>query len=128
VPASTGAGPVPAARPSDGVLQRLNVHAASAQTWQTLYTNREGQSQKVRIRRQSGGPPARIRLALAGAVESETGPPHPKWDLNEADAEKWLRIGCGQEISARADNTDFEVLVRRDPKPEICDGGLPGAP
>jgi acyl-CoA dehydrogenase len=71
----------------------------------------EGQGMKV----------TQIRLAPAGTVETPGGSPQPTWDLPEAGAEKWLRIGCGQEISARAaDETEFAVLVREDPQPDSC--------
>jgi hypothetical protein len=100
---------------------RLDVSVRAAGGWQSLYANREDRSQKVRIRRASSGAPARIRLAPTGADESPDGPPQPTWELSGKGSEKWLRIGCGQEISARAeDGADFEVLVRADKEPDLC--------
>jgi regulator of replication initiation timing len=116
--------PLAARMPDSGARQeplRLSASVRAADGWQSLYANREDRSQKVRIRRASAGAPARIRLAATGAGEAPDGPPHPTWDLSGKGAEKWLRIGCGQEISARAeDEADFEVLVRADQQPDLC--------
>lgn len=114
--------PSPPAEP-----ERLTVSVTSAEAWKPLYTNREGYSQKVRVKRVSAGAPSRIRLAPVGVAETPDGPPQPTWDLSWAGAEKWLRIGCGQEISARADDAEFEVLVRQDREPQSCPATAAGA-
>lgn len=116
------------ARPAPATVQRLTVNVRSGEGWQPLYANPEDRSRKVRVKRMSAGTPAQIRLAPTGAAETSRGPRPPMWDLPGAGAEKWLRIGCGEEISARADAADFEVLVREDREPDICAAKSAGIP
>lgn len=115
-------------RPTTGTVQRLTVNVRSGEAWQPLYSNTGERSRKVRVKRVSAGTAARIRLAPAGANETSGGPPQPTWSLPDAGAEKWLRIGCGQQIAAQTEDAAFEVLIRDDRTPDICPAKSAGVP
>lgn len=101
--------------------------------WRSLYANSTGQSQRMRIRRISQSGEAQVRIGeisrIAGAVVQPgsdpgitTGVTPPSWDMSSEGAQRWQRIGCGQELSGRAATVmaQFEVLVTADPQPVRC--------
>lgn len=105
---------------------RFTATIAGGGSWQLIYANSSGYSQKVRIRRVTAPSPAQIRIQAvsrgAGSILSPGATP-ASWDFSGAGAQRWQRLACGQEIVAQSEGVavTFEVLVEADPLP--CDAG-----
>jgi hypothetical protein len=96
--------------------------------WHVLYANSTGESQKVRVRKTQGAGSSGLKVAIISRIGSEdaggivTGITPPSWDISGVGAQRWLRLGCGQELSGKAEDNSasFEVLVSRDINPVRC--------
>lgn len=98
------------------------------QKWHVLYANSTGESQKVRVRKTQGEGASSIRVGVISRIASEdaggiaTGVTPPSWDMSGVGSQRWLRLGCGQELSVKAEDSSarFEILVSRDLNPVKC--------
>lgn len=107
---------------------RFTVTIDPSQHWQVLYANSTGESQKLRLRRTSGAGPVRVRIGEISRIAEgdpggiSTGVAPPVWDITGTGSQRWLRLGCGQELSGQAETgpASLEILVSRDPNPVKC--------
>lgn len=107
---------------------RFDVAVEPDQKWHVLYANSTGESQRLRMRKAQGAGTSSVRVGVISRIADDaggdipTGVTPPPWDMSGVGSQRWLRLGCGQEVSGKAEGTParFEILVTRDANPVKC--------